>query len=238
VDDRHPGAAIDMQALGRFGGQAAKQLRRGIELSRHPMLLADDQRRWVLANAAAEELLGASLRELPWRTMDDFTPPSGRKRLEEQWQAFLTNGAAEGWYRLSLADRRTIRVEFSATAHVLPARHLAVFIQPPTQPTAGSPIQESAWTAVASGAERPARLTRREREVITLIAGGAQSTAIAEHLLVSPATIKTHVENAMNKLGAHTRAHAVAIALVTGQIVWSMYGVSGGVTPEPEPGEL
>jgi DNA-binding NarL/FixJ family response regulator len=80
-------------------------------------------------------------------------------------------------------------------------------------------------------------LTRREREVITLIAGGAQSTAIAEHLLVSPATIKTHVENAMNKLGAHTRAHAVAIALVTGQIVWSMYGVSGGVTPEPEPGE-
>ncbi|MEA2191015.1 MAG: hypothetical protein QOI73_1136 [Solirubrobacteraceae bacterium] len=236
--DKHPGSAIDMQALGRFGGQTAKHLRRGMELSRHPMLLVDDQRRWVIANAAAQQLLGVGLRELPWRTMDDFTPPSGRKRLEEQWQEFLTKGAAEGWYRLSVADRRSIRVEFSATAHVLPARHLAVFIPPPAEAAAGSPIEGSAWTAVASDAERPARLTRREREVITLIAGGGQSAGIAEHLFVSPATVKTHVENAMHKLGAHTRAHAVAIALVTGQIVWSMYGVAGGVAPEPEPGEL
>jgi DNA-binding CsgD family transcriptional regulator len=41
---------------------------------------------------------------------------------------------------------------------------------------------------------------------------------MAERLCVSPETIKSHVQNAMGKLGAHTRAHAVAIALVSGQI--------------------
>jgi hypothetical protein len=35
---------------------------------------------------------------------------------------------------------------------------------------------------------------------------------------VSPETIKSHVQNAMTKLGAHTRAHAVAISLRDGQI--------------------
>jgi DNA-binding NarL/FixJ family response regulator len=58
---------------------------------------------------------------------------------------------------------------------------------------------------------------------MTLVAAGGQSGDMAEHLFVSPATIKTHVRNAMAKLGARTRAHAVAIALVTGQVLWDMY---------------
>ncbi len=58
---------------------------------------------------------------------------------------------------------------------------------------------------------------------MTLIAAGGHSADIAERLFLSPETVKTHVSNAMGKLGAHTRAHAVAIALVTGQIIWSMY---------------
>ena len=42
-------------------------------------------------------------------------------------------------------------------------------------------------------------------------------------MFLSPETVKSHVQNAMSKLGAHTRADAVAIALATGQIIWSMY---------------
>jgi DNA-binding CsgD family transcriptional regulator len=49
--------------------------------------------------------------------------------------------------------------------------------------------------------------------------------AYAARLRVSPETIKSHVQNAMAKLGAHTRAHAVAIALSTGQI--DLYEDSG-----------
>ena len=58
---------------------------------------------------------------------------------------------------------------------------------------------------------------------MTLVASGLQSGDIAERLFLSPETVKSHVHNAMGKLGAHTRAHAVAIALVTGQIAWEIH---------------
>ena len=112
-----------------FDAQAVMRLRAAFQTSRQPMLIADDQRRWVTGNTAASELLGIALEEVPWHTMDDFTPPSERPRLEEQWQAFLASGTAEGWYQLSVPDRELLQVEFSATANVLPSRHLAVFLQ-------------------------------------------------------------------------------------------------------------
>jgi DNA-binding NarL/FixJ family response regulator len=56
-------------------------------------------------------------------------------------------------------------------------------------------------------------LTNREREVVTLIAMGKETDQIAQTLHVSPATVRTHVRNAMSKLGAHTRAQLVAIVL-------------------------
>jgi len=187
------------------------------------MLITDDQRRWVTANGPARQLLGLSALDLPWRTMDEFTTPSGRRQLEEQWQAFLTSGAAEGWYELSVADRGTVSVEFSAIAHVLPSRHLSVFVDPASHDkNAGRSGQQATWAAVPGGGGRTL-LTAREREVITLIAGGAQSGEMGTGLFLSPETVNSHAHNAMVKLGARTRAHAVAIALVTGQIVWSMY---------------
>jgi DNA-binding CsgD family transcriptional regulator len=194
------------------------------------MLIADDQRRWVTANGPARLLMGLSALDLPWRTMDEFTTAAGRRQLEEQWQAFLTTGAAEGWYELSVADRGTVCVEFSAIAHVLPSRHLSVFIEPDPDDEPPPGAKRPTWTAVPAGGGR-ATLTAREREVITLIAGGAQSGEMGASLFLSPETVNSHAHHAMVKLGARTRAHAVAIALVTGQIVWSMYD------PKPvEPG--
>ncbi len=64
-------------------------------------------------------------------------------------------------------------------------------------------------------------LTKRESEVMTLAASGAQTADMAHRLFLSQDTIKSHIQNAMSKLGARTRTHAVAIALVTGQIAWS-----------------
>lgn len=62
------------------------------------------------------------------------------------------------------------------------------------------------------------RLTAREREVLTHVAMGRTDPRIAERLGVSAATIRTHVERARAKLGAKTRAQAVAKALRTRQI--------------------
>lgn len=210
---------------GESGSQAALRLRTALERSRHPMLIVDDQRRWVTGNAAACDLLGIAREEIPWRTMDEFTSPEERKKLEAQWGAFLASGGAEGWYQLYVPDRGSVPVEFSATANVLPARHLSVFIPP--DETADEQVErasarDATWAAVAVEGSGRLQLTKREREIMTLVASGLQSGDIAERLFLSPETVKSHVHNALGKLGAHTRAHAVAIALVTGQITWEI----------------
>lgn len=59
-------------------------------------------------------------------------------------------------------------------------------------------------------------LTEREREVMALVAAGLSNDDIAERLVVSPATAKTHVSRAMVKLGARDRAQLVVFAYESG----------------------
>jgi DNA-binding NarL/FixJ family response regulator len=61
-------------------------------------------------------------------------------------------------------------------------------------------------------------LTDREREVMALVAAGLSNTEIAERLVVSPATAKTHVSRAMVKLDARDRAQLVVFAYQSGLV--------------------
>jgi DNA-binding NarL/FixJ family response regulator len=61
-------------------------------------------------------------------------------------------------------------------------------------------------------------LTDREREVVALVAEGLSNDEIAERLVVSPATAKTHVSRAMGKLRARDRAQLVVLAYETGLV--------------------
>jgi len=56
-------------------------------------------------------------------------------------------------------------------------------------------------------------LTRREREVLALLAEGSSNEAIARRLTISRATARTHVRNILHKLGVHSRVAAASIAL-------------------------
>jgi DNA-binding NarL/FixJ family response regulator len=56
------------------------------------------------------------------------------------------------------------------------------------------------------------RLTPRELEVLHLLAEGLKQTEIAARLVISPKTVGGHVEHILGKLGAHSRAQAVAVA--------------------------
>jgi DNA-binding NarL/FixJ family response regulator len=64
-----------------------------------------------------------------------------------------------------------------------------------------------------AGAGRLGGLTRREREIVRLIAKGSSNRAIAEELVITPATAARHVANIMSKLGFNSRAQIAAWVL-------------------------
>ena len=68
------------------------------------------------------------------------------------------------------------------------------------------------------GAARLGDLTDREREVLALVGEGLSNEEIAERLVVSPATAKTHVSRTMGKLRARDRAQLVVIAYESGLV--------------------
>jgi DNA-binding NarL/FixJ family response regulator len=76
--------------------------------------------------------------------------------------------------------------------------------------------------------ERLPTLSNREREVLDLLAQGLTGEGVAERLVLSSETIKTHVRNAMTKLEASTRVHAIAIALREGYITPPHAAEAGG----------
>ncbi|WP_144122535.1 response regulator [Catellatospora sichuanensis] len=77
------------------------------------------------------------------------------------------------------------------------------YVTEPRQPEAGSSLR---W------------LTNREREAVTLVARGLSNEQIAEHMVISALTAKTHVNRAMAKLHARDRAQLVVIAYETGLV--------------------
>jgi len=59
-------------------------------------------------------------------------------------------------------------------------------------------------------------LTSREKEVLLLLSEGANNAAIAQSLVISPQTARTHVQNLLAKLGMHSRLEAAAFVLQNG----------------------
>ena len=66
--------------------------------------------------------------------------------------------------------------------------------------------------------DRLAALTSREREVMAMAADGRSNAEIAEHLVVSPLTVRTHIHRAMAKLDVRDRAQLVVIAYQSGLV--------------------
>jgi DNA-binding NarL/FixJ family response regulator len=77
-------------------------------------------------------------------------------------------------------------------------------------------------------------LTVRERDIVVLVALGLSNCEIAERLVISPATVKTHVSRAMRKLHADTRARLVALAHESG-FVRRHRTVDARVSSQPVP---
>ncbi|MDF3290102.1 response regulator transcription factor [Streptomyces silvisoli] len=76
----------------------------------------------------------------------------------------------------------------------------------------GPVVAQAVGPARGAPEELPDGLTGREAQVLALVAEGLSNTEIASTLYVSPATVKTHINNLFSKIGARDRAQAVRYA--------------------------
>jgi DNA-binding NarL/FixJ family response regulator len=103
----------------------------------------------------------------------------------------------------------------AGAAEIQQALHRVADGQAALDPAVQRYLVEAIADGVPSGpamASLPAGLTPREAEVLTLIAAGLSNIEIAERLVVSEATVKSHVNHMLAKIGARDRAQAVGYA--------------------------
>jgi DNA-binding CsgD family transcriptional regulator len=190
----------------------ARQFARVFNKSLVPMMIVDNQRRYTDANAAARLIFRMSIAEFRTRRIDDLTPPHMAARLAERWERLMRDGSAAGSYDIKFLDGSELTAVYGALANVLPGKHLIVFA-PAEWPEDEIVAPEDEEVAAPDGP-----LTPREREVLTLVAAGADLAQIADELTISVTTVRTHHRNALQKLGARNRAHAIAMAMRHGLI--------------------
>lgn len=174
------------------------------------LLVVDDDCGVVEANLSACRLLGLARDEVQGRTLGDLFAPSWAERLEGVWRAFHGVGGHAGPFELAGRGAQE-PIDISVTATVLPGLHLVLLSS-----SHGGASPEAASGGESATARVP---TARERQILGMLASGGTDTQIAVELGLSPATVQTHVRNAKAKLGARTRAHAVAMVMCRGLIV-------------------
>jgi PAS domain S-box-containing protein len=176
--------------------------------SANAIVLLDEQQRLLEVNDAAVALIGRARGELLGISLAGSFPPSERGAAANAWHRMLRAGGGAGTRVIVRPDGIRTEVDFSAHLGRIGDRPVMVAVMLSGRPV---PIADDA-SALAAG------LTRREREVVTLIALGENTREIAAGLHISPETVKSHVGHSMTKLRARTRAQLVAIALTAGHI--------------------
>ncbi len=102
--------------------------------------------------------------------------------------------------------------EFADVIHAV-----AAGVPPRAQPIPSAP--PSSRTSDRAVQLMASMLTRREREVLKLLAAGATSDQLADELSLSPHTVRTHIQNIMSKLQVHSRLEAATLAVRHGIVV-------------------
>jgi PAS domain S-box-containing protein len=188
------------------------------ERSRFPMALVDADGRYVSVNDDAVGFFGYPHERLIGHLPGRLLAPEQQARLARAWEVLKRTGEYYGDRIVTRADGMDLRIQYAAHASTVSGRWLAFAVvlsarARPSGPELIAPAAESEPDALPR--EQP-RLTRREREIVRLVALGASNREIADRLYISPETVRSHLRNAMSKTSARTRAQLVAIALSEG----------------------
>lgn len=176
--------------------------------SANPIVLLNDQRRIEEVNDAALTLFDRKSDDVIGSSIAETIRPQERAVAAREWEEFLRSGQYSGTRSLLRLDGSLVEIDFAARLETVGGRRLAIYVAMPHDGTLRPPSSTAAT-------ELP--LTRRERQIVTMIALGHETPRIADELHISPETVRTHVRNAKSKLGAHTRAQLVAIVLCSAE---------------------
>jgi PAS domain S-box-containing protein len=180
-----------------------------LEPSTPAVVVVDDTRRCVEVNVGACELLGRSRSEILGRVFDSLVAAESRERIGHFWRAFADQGGHAGPF----VARDGVEVEIAVTRNVIAGRHLLMLSPAGRRPRSSRFAQPRPDREPVAREQNGRTPSAREREILRLLATGATDPQIAAQLGLSPATVQTHVRNAKAKLGARTRAQAVAMAI-------------------------
>jgi PAS domain S-box-containing protein len=176
--------------------------------SRNPMVVLDDHRRLVDVNNAFLELVGRRRRDVVGHPTLELLP-HGAAFTDAERRRSVAGGDFTGAAELSCGDGGTVKVQWAAHPEVVTGHELVLLVA----------LSTSRWgrhfrRAAADGAQGD--LSPRELEVVRMIADGDTGREIAGRLHLSHDTVRTHVRNAMAKVGARSRAQLVAKVLAEG----------------------
>jgi PAS domain S-box-containing protein len=175
-------------------------------------------------NARCEELLGWTRDEAVGRPARELTVPTALRGTGREVMSTLESGESwQGTFPLRRKDESTLRA-FMKCSPVLDSDQRVVGMVAVAIELGDSELAQAVRQPVGDGNRAPSTgrrsrsLSPREREVLALLARGLTGEQIAERLVLSPETVRTHIRNAREKLGASTRVEAVTMALLGREI--------------------
>jgi PAS domain S-box-containing protein len=198
-------------------------LEQSLALAGDGVLTVGPEGRVTLWNRAAERILGWSAKEVLGRRCCDVLAGGdgrgnslcyrdcdvmGQIRLGEPVEHFAmktrTKSGRVVWLDVSTIEAPSVNGGGPGTVHL--------FRDITATRTILEVAGEQAFPSVPANGGAPSGLTKRETEILRLMATGANTKVLAEHLNLSPATVRNHAQNIFAKLDVHSRLEAVAWA--------------------------
>lgn len=175
----------------------------------------------VTWNVRAAALYGWTREEALGRHISELTVPADERNNAEEIMAAIQSGEPwQGAFRLRRKDG-SVFTAFVKDSPIFDGDRLIGIVGVSIEiadPELGNAVRAVFPQSNHGSGRRTRNLSPREREVLGLLARGLTGEQIAERLVLSPETVRTHIRNAREKLGASTRVEAVTMALIAREI--------------------